>query len=46
MGIVSQETLLFEEHSVIDNVSAPALIAGERRPRPSNGPGPRCSESD
>jgi cell division transport system ATP-binding protein len=31
MGIVSQETLLFEERSVIENVSAPALIAGERR---------------
>jgi len=31
IGIVSQETLLFEDCSVIDNVSAPALIAGERR---------------
>jgi cell division transport system ATP-binding protein len=31
MGIVSQETVLFEDRSVIDNVSAPALIAGERR---------------
>jgi len=31
MGIVPQETVLFEERSVIDNVSAPALIAGERR---------------
>ena len=31
MGIVPQETVLFEDRSVIDNVSAPALIAGERR---------------
>jgi cell division transport system ATP-binding protein len=31
MGIVSQDTLLFDDRSVIDNVSAPALIAGERR---------------
>ncbi len=31
MGIVPQQTALFDEHSVIDNVSAPALIAGERR---------------
>ncbi len=32
IGIVPQEALLFEDRSVIDNVSAPALIAGERRP--------------
>lgn len=31
IGIVSQETLLFDDCSVIDNVSAPAIIAGERR---------------
>ena len=31
MGIVAQDTLLFEDRSVIENVSAPALIAGERR---------------
>jgi cell division transport system ATP-binding protein len=31
IGIVPQDTLLFEDRSVIDNVSAPALIAGERR---------------
>jgi cell division transport system ATP-binding protein len=32
MGIVPQETELFDDCSVIDNVCAPALIAGERRP--------------
>jgi cell division transport system ATP-binding protein len=31
IGIVPQDTLLFEDRSVLDNVSAPALIAGERR---------------
>jgi cell division transport system ATP-binding protein len=31
IGIVTQDTLLFEDRSVVDNVSAPALIAGERR---------------
>jgi len=31
VGIVPQDTLLFEERSVVDNVSAPALIAGERK---------------
>ncbi|HEX4597104.1 MAG TPA: ATP-binding cassette domain-containing protein [Burkholderiaceae bacterium] len=31
IGIVAQDTLLFEDRSVIDNVSAPALIAGEPR---------------
>jgi cell division transport system ATP-binding protein len=31
IGIVAQDPLLFEDRSVIDNVSAPALIAGERR---------------
>jgi cell division transport system ATP-binding protein len=31
IGIVTQETLLFDDRSVIDNVAAPALIAGERR---------------
>jgi cell division transport system ATP-binding protein len=31
IGIVAQDTLLFEDRSVLDNVSAPALIAGERR---------------
>ena len=31
MGIVPQEPMLFEDWSVIDNVSAPALIAGEPR---------------
>ena len=31
IGFVPQDMLLFEERSVIDNVSAPALIAGERR---------------
>jgi len=32
MGIVSQDALLFDDYSVIDNVSAPAMLAGERRP--------------
>jgi cell division transport system ATP-binding protein len=31
IGIVPQDTLLFEDRSVVDNVCAPALIAGERR---------------
>jgi len=31
IGIVPQEPLLFEDRSVLDNVSAPALIAGERK---------------
>jgi len=31
IGIVPQESLLFDDRSVIDNVAAPALIAGERR---------------
>jgi cell division transport system ATP-binding protein len=31
IGIVPQDTLLFEDRSVLDNVSAPALIAGEGR---------------
>jgi len=31
IGIVPQDTLLFDEHSAMDNVCAPALIAGERR---------------
>jgi cell division transport system ATP-binding protein len=31
MGIVPQEPVLFDDRSVIENVSAPALIAGERR---------------
>ena len=31
IGIVSQETLLFDDRSVVDNVSVPAVIAGERR---------------
>jgi cell division transport system ATP-binding protein len=31
IGIVPQDTLLFDDRSVIDNVSAPAIIAGERR---------------
>jgi cell division transport system ATP-binding protein len=31
IGIVTQETLLFDDRSVIDNVAAPALIAGARR---------------
>jgi cell division transport system ATP-binding protein len=31
IGIVPQEPMLFEDRSVIDNVSAPALIAGETR---------------
>ena len=31
MGIVSQDALLFDDCSVIDNVSAPAMLAGERR---------------
>ena len=31
MGIVPQEPLLFDDCSVIENVSAPALIAGEHR---------------
>jgi cell division transport system ATP-binding protein len=31
IGIVPQNTLLFDDRSVLDNVSAPALIAGERR---------------
>jgi cell division transport system ATP-binding protein len=36
IGIVAQDTVLFEDRSVIDNVSAPALIAGERRPEAIN----------
>ena len=36
IGIVPQDTLLFEERSVLDNVCAPALIAGERRPEAIN----------
>ena len=31
IGIVPQDALLFEDRSVLDNVSAPALIAGEGR---------------
>ena len=31
MGIVPQEPMLFEDRTVIDNVTAPALIAGEPR---------------
>jgi len=31
IGFVPQDMLLFEDRSVIDNVTAPALIAGERR---------------
>jgi cell division transport system ATP-binding protein len=31
IGLVPQEPLLFDDRSVIDNVAAPALIAGERR---------------
>ena len=31
IGIVPQETVLFDDCSVIDNVSAPGLIAGEAR---------------
>ena len=36
IGIVPQDMLLFEDRSVLDNVSAPALIAGERRPEAIN----------
>lgn len=31
IGIVTQETRLFDDCSVLDNVSAPGIIAGERR---------------
>jgi cell division transport system ATP-binding protein len=31
IGIVPQDSMLFEDRSVIDNVCAPALIAGERK---------------
>jgi cell division transport system ATP-binding protein len=36
IGIVPQDTLLFEDRSVLDNVCVPALIAGERRPEAIN----------